>query len=164
MLDPKMEAALNEQANAELWSAYLYLSMSYDMDNKGFSGMASWFAHQAKEEFEHATKFLNYIGERDGKALLKPIAEVRQEWNSPKDAFEDTLMHEKAVTGLIHKLMDKAIEMKDYATQNLLNWYVDEQVEEEDTARKILDAIKKIEDNSASMYLLDKKLGKREND
>ena len=85
MKNIKMEAALNKQVNAELWSGYLYLSMSYDMDNKGFEGFASWFAKQAKEEFEHATRFMKFIGEMDGKVALMPIAEVRQEWNSPKD-------------------------------------------------------------------------------
>ena len=162
MLDSKMEIALNQQVNAELWSAYLYLSMSYDMDDKGYEGMASWFALQAKEEFEHATRFMKFIGGRDGKVALQPIEEVRQAWNSPKDAFEDTLMHEKIVTGKIHKLMDTAIELKDYATQNLLKWFVDEQVEEEDTARKILEKLKRIENSPSGLYALDKQLGKRE--
>ena len=161
MLAQKMEIALNRQVNAELWSAYLYLSMSYDMDSKGYEGMASWFALQAKEEFEHAARFMKFIGEIDGKVTLLPIAEVRQEWNSPKDAFEDTLKHEKIVTEKIYKLMEMAIELKDYATQNMLKWFVDEQVEEEDTARKILDILKKIESSPAGLYALDKKLGKR---
>jgi len=161
MLDSKMEAALNKQANAELWSAYLYLSMSYDMDNKGYEGMACWFASQAKEEFEHATLFMKFIGEMDGKVKLAPIEEVRQEWNSPIDAFEDTLMHEKIVTEKIHKLMDMAVELKDYATQNKLKWFIDEQVEEEDTARKILEKLKKINSSPAGLYALDKQLGER---
>ena len=164
MLTSKMEIALNQQVNAELWSAYLYLSMSYDMDDKGYKGIASWLASQAKEEFEHATRFMKFIREMDGKVKLMPIEEVRQEWNSPKDAFEDTLMHEKVVTGKIHKLMDMAIELKDYATQSMLKWFVDEQVEEEDTARKILEKLQKIEDSPVDLYALDKQLGKRKND
>ena len=161
MLNSKMEIALNQQVNAELWSSYLYLSMSYDMDNKGYEGMASWFASQAKEEFEHATRFMKFIGEMDGKVTLMPIAEVRQEWNSPKDAFDDTLKHEKIVTEKIYKLMDLAIELKDYATQNMLKWFIDEQVEEEDTVRKIVDKLKKIENIPAALYALDKRLGER---
>ena len=161
MLDSKMEIALNQQVNAELWSAYLYLSMSYDMDNKGYEGMASWFASQAKEEFEHATRFMKFIGEMDGKVTLMPIEEVKQEWNSSKDAFEETLKHEKVVTGKIHKLMDLAVDLKDYATQNMLKWFVDEQVEEEDTARKIVEKLKKIESSPAGLYALDKELGVR---
>ena len=159
-----MEIALNQQVNAELWSSYLYLSMSYDLDNKGYEGMASWFATQAKEEFEHATRLMKFIGERDGKVKLTPIAEVRQEWNSPKDVFEDTLMHEKIVTGKIHKLMDLAIDLKDYATQNMLKWFIDEQVEEEDSARKILEKLKRIENSPAGLYAVDKLLSKRGND
>ena len=161
MLDSKMEIALNQQVNAELWSSYLYLSMSYDMDNKGYEGMASWFALQAKEEFEHAVRIMKFIGEIDGKVKLAPIEEVRQEWGSPKDAFEDTLRHEKVVTERIHKLMDMAIESKNYATQSMLKWFVDEQVEEEDTARKILEKLKKIENSPAGLYSLDKELGGR---
>ena len=161
MLEKKMEIALNQQVNAELWSSYLYLSMSYDMDNKGYEGMASWFASQAKEEFEHATRIMKFIGEMDGKVTLMPIEEVRQEWASPKDAFADTLMHEKLVTEKIHKLMDMAIELKDYATQSMLKWFVDEQVEEEDIARKILEKLERIGDKPIGLYALDKELGGR---
>jgi ferritin len=164
MLDSKMTTALNEQVNAELWSAYLYLSMSYDMDDKGFPGIANWFAIQAQEEFEHATRIARYIASRDAKVLLKPIGEVRQEWNSPVDAFEDTLMHEKVVTGFIHKLMDKAVELKDYESQSMLTWFINEQIEEEETSRQYLHALKQIEKDPAAMYLFDKKLGKREDD
>ena len=161
MLEQKMEVALNQQVNVELWSAYLYLSMSYDMDNKGYEGVASWFAMQAKEEFEHATRFMKFIGEMDGKVKLGPIEEVKQEWDSPKDAFEDTLAHEKIVTGKIYQLMDLAIELKDYATQNMLKWFVDEQVEEENSARQILEKLKRIEGSPGGLYAVDKQLGKR---
>ncbi len=164
MLHGKMEAELNQQVNAELWSGYLYLSMSYDMDSMGYEGIASWFATQADEEFEHAKRIMKFIGDMDGKVKLMPIQEVRQEWNSPKDAFEDTLMHEKLVTEKIHKLMDTAIELKDYATQSMLKWFVDEQVEEEDTPRKILERLKKIGENPTGLLALDKELGKREDD
>ncbi|MCL2597963.1 MAG: ferritin [Paludibacter sp.] len=160
MLEKKLETALNQHVNAELWSAYLYLSMSCDMDNKGYVGMATWFAAQAKEEFEHAKRFMHFIGEMDGKVALMPIEEVRQEWNSPKDAFEDTLMHEKIVTSKINKLMDMAVELKDYATQNMLKWFIDEQVEEEATARNIVNELQKFDNIPAALYALDKRLGK----
>jgi ferritin len=162
LLKPQMEAALNKQVNAELWSAYLYLSMSYDMSDKGFPGGASWFAKQAAEEFEHATKFMEFITSRDGKVKLEPIEGVRQEWNSLKDAFEDSLLQEKKVTERIHELMDLAVELKDYAAKNLLNWFVDEQVEEEDSARTNLQALEKIKDDMAALFIFDKQLGKRE--
>jgi len=161
MLEQKMEIALNQQVNAELWSAYLYLSMSYDMDDKGYEGMASWFDAQAKEEFEHATRFGKFIGEMSGKVLLTPIEAVKQEWTAPIEAFEDTLKHEKIVTGKIHNLMDLAVELKDYATQSMLKWFIDEQVEEEDTVRKLVDKLKKIENSPAGLFALDKQLGKR---
>ena len=163
MLEQKMEIALNQQVNAELWSSYLYLSMSYDMGDKGYEGMASWFATQAKEEFEHAGRFMKFIGEREGKVKLMPIESVKQVWSSPQDAFEDTLKHEKIVTEKIHKLMDMAVELKDYATQNMLKWFIDEQVEEEDTVRKIVEKLKRIETSPAGLYALDKQLGKRGN-
>ena len=161
MLHSKMEGALNQQVNAELWSSYLYLSMSYDMDNKGYEGMASWFAMQAKEELKHSVKFMKFIGEMDGKVALIPINEVKQVWDSPLEAFEETLKHEKVVTQKIHNLMDIAIEVKDYATQSMLKWFIDEQVEEEDTARKILEKLKRIDNSVNGLYALDKQLGKR---
>lgn len=159
MLNAKMEAALNKQVNAELWSAYLYLSMSYDLGDKGFKGMQKWFEAQAKEEFEHAEKIASHITAMDGKVKLTAIDEVRQEWNSPKDAFEDTLLHEKKVTEMIHKLYEEALSLKDYATSGMLQWFIKEQIEEEETARDIIAALKTIENDPAAMYMLDCKLG-----
>jgi len=161
MLEERMEIALNQQVNAELWSAYMYLSMSYDMDNKGYEGISLWFALQAKEEFEHATRIMKFIGEMDGKVILMPIDKVKQEWTSVQDAFEDTLKHEKAVTGMIQNLMSIAIELKDYATQSMLKWFIDEQVEEEDKSRKILEKLKRIENSVVGLYAIDKELGGR---
>ncbi len=160
----EMEIALNKQVNAELWSAYLYRSMSLDMADKGFEGIAHWFEVQAGEEVEHADRIMSFIMSVDGKVRLEPIAEVRQEWNSPIDAFEDTLMHEKLVTGMINKLMDLAVELKDYPAINMLNWFVNEQVEEEETPRNLLAALKMIEGDKAAMYMFNKKLGKRKED
>ena len=156
-----MEVELNQHVNFELESAYLYLSMSYDMKHKGYDGMASWFANQAKEEFEHASRFMKFIGEVGGKVKLNSIGEVRQEWNSPKDAFEDTLLHEKRITERVYALLDLAIEQKDYPAQNLLRWFVDEQLEEEDIARAILEKLKKVENYPAAMMSMDGQLGQR---
>ena len=156
-----METALNQQINAELWSAYLYLSMSCDMEDKGYEGFASWFKLQAKEEYEHATRFMKFISERGGKINLMPIEKVKQEWVSPQDAFAETLKHEKVITEYIHNLMEIAVELKDYATQSLLRWFIDEQVEEESTAANILEKLKRIENSPAGLYALDHALGKR---
>lgn len=161
MLSKKLEKALNEQINAELWSAYLYLSMSADFAADGKPGFANWFKIQFKEEQDHAMKFFNYIVERGGKVELKPITKVPQTWKSPLAAFEDTLKHEQEVTALINNLVTLAKEEQDYATESFLKWFVDEQVEEEATAQGYIDALKMIKDNGFGVYTLDKELSQR---
>ena len=162
MLDTKIESALNQQINAELWSSYLYLSMSCDMDNKGFEGISSWFSIQSREEYLHAERLMKFIGNRNGKVTLMPIQEVKQEWNTPTEAFEDTLKHEKIVTGLVNNLVEMAMQAKDFATQNMMKWFVDEQVEEESNVHKILDKLKKINNDPVGLYSLDQQLGQRQ--
>lgn len=161
MLNNKVQDAINAQINAEFWSAYLYLSMSMHFANEGYDGIANWFAIQFKEEQDHATIFMNYVNSRDGKVLLAPIAAVDTEWVSPLAAFEATLAHEKKVTALINDLYAVAVEEKDYATQNMLKWFIDEQVEEEQNARGYIDALKKIGDNGYGLYMFDKELAAR---
>ena len=154
MLNNKVQDAINAQINAEFWSAYLYLSMSMHFASEGYDGIANWFAIQFKEEQDHATIFMNYVNSRDGKVLLAPIAAV-------DTAFEATLAHEKKVTALINDLYAVAVEEKDYATQNMLKWFIDEQVEEESNARGYIDALKKIGDNGYGLYMFDKELAAR---
>ena len=161
MLNKKLEEALNAQINAEFWSAYLYLSMSSDMSDKGMAGVANWFAIQFKEEQDHAMKFFNYVISRGGKVTLKPIEKVDTEWNSPLAAFEQTLQHEEKVTSLINDLYALAEQEKDYATQSMLKWFIDEQVEEEENAKAIIDTLKLIGDNGYGLYQLDKELATR---
>lgn len=161
MLSQKLQDAINAQINAELWSAYLYLSMSMDFAAKGFAGIANWYAVQFKEEQDHATIFMNYVNSRDGKVVLKPIDAVKTEWETPLEAFEDTLTHEKKVTSLINYLAALAVAENDFATQNFLQWFVTEQVEEEDNARTYIDALKKIGDNGYGLYMFDKELAAR---
>lgn len=158
MLSKKLEAAINAQINAEFWSAYLYLSMSAHFAADGKPGFANWFAIQFKEEQDHAMKFFNYVIERGGKVELKPITEVTQSWASPLAAFEDTLKHEQEVTAMINNLVTLAKEEKDYATESMLKWFVDEQVEEEATAQSYIDALTMIKDNGFGIYTLDKEL------
>ena len=164
MLVQKMEEALNEQVNAELWSGYIYLSMSYDMEGKGYEGITAWLTLQAREEFKHATRIMKFIGERGGKVKLMPIDPVKQVWISPKEAFEDAFAQEKAVTKRIDDLMTLAIELKDYATQNMLLWFVDEQIKEEVNTRTIVEKLNQIEGYPGALYMLDKQLGKRKTD
>ena len=161
MLNKKLEEALNAQINAEFWSAYLYLSMSSDMSDKGMAGVANWFAIQFKEEQDHAMKFFNYVISRGGKVTLKPIEKVDTECKSPLAAFEQTLQHEEKVTSLINDLYALAEQEKDYATQSMLKWFIDEQVEEEENAKAIIDTLKLIGDNGYGLYQLDKELATR---
>ncbi|MDR2954197.1 MAG: ferritin [Prevotella sp.] len=158
MLSKKVEAALNAQINAEFWSAYLYLSMSAHFAADGKPGLANWFKIQFDEEQEHALRFFNYVIERGGKVELKPIEKVDLSWNSPLHAFEETLKHEKVVTALINDLVALAREEKDYATESMLQWFVNEQVEEESTAQSYIDALNMIKDNGFGIYTLDKEM------
>ena len=128
MLSEKLHAAINEQINAELWSAYLYLSMSMDAEAKGLKGVANWFYVQWLEEQDHARILMNYLNSRDAKVELKPIKEVETRWESVLDMFKQTLEHEKGVTSLINNLAAIAAEGRDFASSNMLVWFIDEQV------------------------------------
>lgn len=161
MLSKKLEEALNAQVNAEFWSSYLYLSMSADFAVKGLPGFANWMNIQFQEEKDHAIKFFNYIISRGGRPNLLPIADVQKEWTSPLDAFQNALEHEQVVTKLINNLYTLGTEDQDYATQSTLKWFIDEQVEEEDNARAIIDKLKMIGDNGYGIYQLDKELALR---
>lgn len=161
MLSKKLEAALNAQINAEFWSAYLYLSMAAYFVADGKPGFANWFEIQFKEEQDHAMKFFKYVTDRGAKVELKPIEKVDLTWESPLHAFEETLRHEKIVTGRINDLVALAKDEKDYATESMLKWFVDEQVEEEATAQGYIDALKMIKDNGFGIYTMDKELQSR---
>lgn len=161
MLSEKIQNALNEQINHELWSAYLYLSMSAYCYAQGNPGMGNWFQVQFEEEQDHAKILFNYIIQRDGKVSLKPIDAVPTSWQSPLDVFQNTLAHEQKVTGLINKLYALTLEENDFATQSMLKWFIDEQVEEEENAKNIIDNLKMIKDNGYGIYMLDKELGAR---
>ncbi len=161
MLSVKMQDALNAQINAEMWSAYLYLSMSMAAADKGLKGMANWFAVQFKEEQDHAQIIINYILSRGGRVLLAPIDAVDTEWEAPIDMFEQTLTHEQKVTSMINDLYNLAIEEKDHATRSMLTWFVDEQVEEEDSAREIIDQLRMIDCNKLGLYMIDKEMATR---
>lgn len=161
MLSKKMEDALNEQINAELWSAYLYLSMGMQFENSGMSGVANWFKIQFKEEQAHAEIFMNYINQRGGRVILKPIAAVDTEWATPLDAFKDTLAHERKVTAMINNLYAIAESEHDYATRDRLAWFVNEQVEEEETAQQLIDKFTLIGNDGMGLYMLNSELAAR---
>lgn len=161
MISKNVESTLNKQINAEFWSAYLYLSMSTHFAAEGFNGAANWFKVQFQEEQDHALKIINYINAQGGRVELAPIDKVSTKWESLLAAFLDTLEHEKVVTSSIHEIVAIAREEKDFATENMLQWFVNEQVEEEETAQKIIDALKLIGDNGVGIYMIDKELGTR---
>lgn len=161
MLSQQLHEALNAQINAEMWSAYLYLSMSVDAEAKGLKGVANWFYVQFQEEQDHARILMNYILSRNAEVRLQPIAEVRTSWSSPLEMFRDTLEHEQKVTAMINNLAAIAAEDKDYASSNMLVWFVDEQVEEEESAREMITACEAVEGNKFGLYMLDKELAAR---
>ena len=161
MLSTRLHDAINAQINAELWSAYLYLAMSLDAEAKGYKGVANWFYVQFQEEQAHARIFMNYLNSRDAKVELMPIDPVPSSWDSILDMYRQTLEHEKKVTSLINNLAAIANEDRDFASINRLNWFIDEQVEEEESAREMIASVEAVEDNKYGMYMLDKELATR---
>lgn len=161
MLLKKIEDALNEQVNAEMWSAYLYLSMSLYFEHEGRTGIANWFRIQFQEEQAHALALMAYLNARDAKVVLQPIAGVPDSWDSVKDAFVATLEHEQKVTALINNLYALAEEEKDFATRQKLNTFIAEQVEEEETVRQIIDDLNLIGTDGTGLYQLDRQLATR---
>ena len=161
MINRKIEDAINAQINAEFWSAYLYLSMAMQFEADGRSGIANWFRIQFKEEQAHAEIFINYLVQRGGRVMLQPIEAVPTTWESPLAAFEDTLAHEEKVTALINNLYALAEAEHDYATRGKLDWFVSEQVEEEETAKNLIDRLKLIGNDGLALYMLDQELATR---
>jgi ferritin len=161
MISKKMQEAINAQINAEMWSAYLYLAMSMDANDKGLKGVAHWYRKQYEEEMEHAFRFVHYLEEQLARVELKPIEKFKTSWKNMAEMFDETLAHEKVVTGLIHKLCDLAAKEKDYATANMLQWFVNEQVEEEANATELIEAAKCIGNDKAAFYMFDKELAAR---
>jgi len=161
MFTKKMEAAINEQINAELYSAYLYLSMSVWCENQNLKGFANWLRVQYQEETAHAMKFFDYVLERGGNVTLKNIDAPASNWKDIIDVFENVLKHEKHITELINNLVQVAIDEKDFATNNMLQWFVNEQVEEEANATEILEQLKLSEGKGAPLFMMDRELKTR---
>jgi ferritin len=161
MLSKKMLGALNEQINAEIYSSYLYMSMSSYFHSLGLAGFANWMRVQALEEMTHAERFFNYVVDRGGRVVMKAIAGPPTEWESPLAVFQDTLAHEQKVTSLINNLADLAIKEKDHASNNMLQWFISEQVEEEANDQDIIDKLKLVNQTPGGLFMLDKDLGAR---
>jgi ferritin len=161
MIDEKMQEALNKQLNAELYSAYLYLSMSAHFQSVNLGGFANWMRVQAREELLHAMKFYDYVNERGGRVLLPSVDEPPSQWASPLAAFEHVYQHEQKVTGLINKLVDLAVKARDHATNNFLQWFVSEQVEEEASADEVVQRLKLVGDDPSGLFMIDRELAQR---
>jgi len=162
MLDKQMNERLNAQIQAELYSAYLYLAMAAWCDEESWTGSAHWFRKQAQEEVNHAMKFYHYIVEKGGRAIMEAIDKPPSEWKNLLSVFEAAYEHETKVTKRIHDLLAFSREIKDYATEQMLQWFVAEQVEEEAQTLEIVQKLKKIGESNSGMLYLDGKLAKRE--
>ena len=161
MISKKLQEAINKQINREIFSEYLYISMQAWFASQNLDGFANWMDVQGKEERFHAMKFFNYLIERGGKVELKAIEQPTTEFGSSLKAFTAALKHEQLVTSYINDLMDLAIKEKDHASRSFLQWFVDEQVEEEAAADKIVHRLKMIGDNIHSLLMMDNELGQR---
>ena len=161
MISKKMEKAINEQINKEIYSAYLYLSMAAQCESLGFKGFGSWFKVQYSEELSHAMKFFDYISGQGGRVELAAIKQPPTSFKSPLAMFEQAYKHEQYVTQSIHGLVDLAIKEGDHATNSMLKWFVDEQVEEEAHAADIVTKLEMIGPSASGILYLDGKLGKR---
>ncbi|TAJ44867.1 ferritin [Methanofollis fontis] len=161
MIRQTMLEALNRQINRELYSSYLYLSMSAWFSTRNLPGFANWMRVQVQEEQFHAMKFYDYCIARGGRVTMLPIEAPPTEWESPLAIFEATYAHEQKVTAMINNLVDLAQKEKDHATSNLLQWFVDEQVEEEANDTEIIEKLKLIGNESNALFMLDKELATR---
>lgn len=160
-MEEKMVEALNKQMNAELYSSYLYLSMSAYFEAEDLSGFANWMRVQAKEELSHAMKFYDYLVQRGARVTLTEIEAPPKEWDSALAVFEHVYEHEQMVTGLINGLVDLAISLSDHATNNFLQWYVAEQVEEEESASGVLQKVRMAGETPSGIFMVDNELSQR---
>jgi len=161
MISEKMQDAMNEQIKWELYSAYLYMSMSAYYASTNLMGFANWMRVQAQEETVHALKFYDFINERGGRVELRAVDAPPKDWASPLAVFQDTCDHERIVTGRIGDLVDLARSLRDHASEIFLQWFVTEQVEEESSTDEVVQELKRIQDNSGAMFMLDRELGQR---
>ena len=161
MLSKKMEKAINQQINAEIYSSYLYLSMATYFESISLGGFSNWMRQQAQEELFHGMKMFDFVCERGGRVTLMAIEKPASKWASPLDAVKNVLSHEQKVTGLINDLVNLAQDERDHATNIFLQWFVSEQVEEEDTAGSMVDKLKLIGKDANGLFMLDTELGQR---
>lgn len=163
MLSQTLLKALNEQINHEMYSSYLYLSMAAYCESRNFPGFAQWMKMQSKEEAAHAMKIYDFIHNRNASVTLLAINQPPSDFKSPLTMFEQTLEHERKISGFINKLYELAVKENDYPTQVMLQWFITEQVEEEKTALGIVEQLKLVGDSPVSLLMMDRQLGTRSN-
>lgn len=161
-MNPTIQEAINQQINLEFSSAYAYLAMSAHFEASGLPGCATWMRQQAQEEVTHAMRLFDFMHDRNTPVALQPINAPRHEFGSPREVFENALHHEQKVTQSIHNLYGLATENHDYATRVMLEWFINEQVEEEKTVQGILDEFALVGDNKVALFMIDKELGARQ--
>lgn len=161
MISERIEEAFNKQINAELYSSYLYLSMSSYFESINLRGFANWMRCQAQEEVVHAMKFYSFLFERGAKVKLTAIEGPPTTWDSPLNVFEEAYRHEQKVTGLINNLVDLALQERDHAANNFLQWFVAEQVEEESSADAVVQSLKLAGDQGGGVFMIDRELARR---
>lgn len=158
MISIEIQDLLNKQVNAELWSAYYYLSMSADARYKGLCGVANWFYVQAREELDHSRRLQDYISAQDARLELDAIKNVPASWRTARNMFEDALKHERVVTSMINNIANVAQMQKDYATLSMLRWFIDEQVEEEQECNELLQQFAAAAGDASVLYQIDREL------
>ncbi len=161
MIDEKMQRALNEQIGREFYSSYLYVSISAHFQAEGLSGFSSWFRIQAQEELAHTMRVFDFIGDRAGRVELYPVAAPPAKWGSPTTVFEAVLEHEQEIAERINALVELSFELRDHASRSFLQWFVDEQVEEEGSVQDILAKLRLVGDDGQGLFMIDQELGKR---
>ncbi len=160
-MNERLENAFNQQINEELFSSYIYLAMAAHFESRNLEGFANWMKLQAQEEVEHAMRLFTHITRRGGQVVLKTIGEPPVDFGSPLDAFEKALAHEQHITGTINALYEIALEEKDYPAQLELQWFIGEQVEEEENVGGVVELLKMAGDNEGAFLMLDRELGNR---
>jgi ferritin len=161
MLSKVVQDTINDQIKNELYSAYLYLSMSAYFEGANLPGCAHWMRVQSQEEVSHAMKFFEFVFDRGGRVMLQAIDQPPVDFKSPLDIFQQSLQHEQKVTAMINHIYEVAVKENDYATQTFVQWFITEQVEEEKNATQIVDQLKAVGDQPAALFMLDGHLGKR---
>ncbi|MGD2070893.1 MAG: ferritin [Gemmatimonadota bacterium] len=160
-MEPKVRTLINEQIAHEFYASYLYLAMAAHFEEQNFPGFASWMRHQSDEEDAHAMKLFDYLVERGERVELEEIGKPPLDFGSPLEAFRAALAHERKVTGLINGIYEAALDARDYPTQVMLQWFIEEQVEEEDVTGAAVDRLERAGDNNAALMFLDAEFGKR---